>query len=491
MTTMTPSISVDRSHSSQSFGPDQAFASIRAFLALLWIDIRRSQGYWLLPLMVALGIYAPPHDHLPEMVIWPEMSHATLQSYVVVAPLAAALASWLIDRDRRRRMRALANSLPGSGLGRDLLALGAASFWGLAGYAGVAAWFCGQALLRATWGGPDLGLIGTGALAVVVFAAVGALVGRVVPSKFSPLLALALTFVLTIGADLFQTTYEDGSFRNPIQLLMPFGLTRVTDANVFYRENDGFAGPVAVWMLALLGVAIAVLALLRAPGVRTWLALAGIVLVAAVAAQPLITPDLATGPQAWRAISYMPVCQQRDGFEVCLHPAYALQLDATAADVATTFAPVRGLRGVPTRWSQLDPTRGNNSEQPGIIDGVGYEYGMLGSVAGLFPPADDERFGQRPASQLVVMEWLVEQSGMGLPGSNWFGWPSELAVVEQDYGDGMSGFEPNDADIVAFQPGMDAARERFAALSPGEQRAWLEANWEALRAGELTLKDLP
>jgi hypothetical protein len=38
---------------------------------------------------------------------------------------------------------------------------------------------------------------------------------------------------------------------------------------------------------------------------------------------------------------------------------------------------------------------------------------------------------------------------------------------------------------------MDAAREQFAALPENEQRVWLEANWDALRAGELTLEDLP
>ena len=58
-------------------------------------------------------------------------------------------------------------------------------------------------------------------------------------------------------------------------------------------------------------------------------------------------------------------------------------------------------------------------------------------------------------------------------------------------------------DYMAFQQYADvqvgpeyvnslhAAVDRFAAISPEEQRAWLEANWDALRAGELTLEDLP
>jgi hypothetical protein len=42
-----------------------------------------------------------------------------------------------------------------------------------------------------------------------------------------------------------------------------------------------------------------------------------------------------------------------------------------------------------------------------------------------------------------------------------------------------------------IEPETLAAADRFGALPPEEQRAWLEANFAALRAGELTLEDLP
>jgi len=38
---------------------------------------------------------------------------------------------------------------------------------------------------------------------------------------------------------------------------------------------------------------------------------------------------------------------------------------------------------------------------------------------------------------------------------------------------------------------IPAATDRFAALGPEQQRVWLEANWDALRAGELTLDKMP
>ncbi len=495
MNTLSPSFAADAPASSvtRSSGPGRVLATIRSFLMLLGLEIRRSQGYWLLPLMIGIGVYAPSIDHLPDVVLWPEMSHATLQAYVVVGPLAAALAAWLVDRERRRRMRSLVDSFPGSGFQRDLLTLGTASFWGLAGYAGVAAWFCGLAVPQATWGGPDVGLMATGAIAVVAFAAVGVLIGRLLPGKFSPLLALGATFFLTIGADLFKITYDDGSYRNPIQLLMPYGLSRASYPSVFYRENQEFVLEVGLWMAALAGLLIAVIAVLRSRAVVNWLALAGTLILAGMAAAPLIDPAPTWGPQSWTVIDYTPVCQEQGGFEVCLHPAYETELDETAEQVSSTFGPIQGLEGVPTRWEQANPALGGGSEELGLIDQVGYQYGMLGSVSRIFSIVESSQHPQRPASQIVIMEWLVGQSELDVPGwdAGWFGWPSEIPVTTQDYGNGMTGTGPDEAEMAAFQSTMDAARERFAALPAAEQRAWLEANWDALRAGDLTLDDLP
>lgn len=496
MTTLSPSFAADTpaSRITQPSAPAQILATIRSFLMLLWLEIRRCQGYWLVPVMIGVGVYAPSIDHLPEIVLWPEMSVATLQAYVVVGPLAAALAAWLVDRERRRRMRSLVSSMPGSGFQRDMLALGAASIFGLAGYAGVAIWFCGQAVLRATWGGPDVGLMATGAVTVVVFAAIGVVIDRLLANKFSPLLALGATFLLTIGADLFKDTYDDGSYRNPIQLLTPYGLPRVGYPSVFFRENHGYIMEVGLWMLALVGLLVAVIAVLRARTARAWSALTGTLLLAGVAAVPLIDPALSWGPQSWTPIAYTPVCQEQGGFETCVHPAYESELDETVQHVTSTFGPIQGLDGVATRWNQRDPT-GGGGDKPGVIDEVGSPYGLVGSVAAIFPmPGENSQHGQRPASQMVIMDWLVRQSSPGLPGlpgGGWFGWPSEVAVKTQDYGNGTMGVGPDEVEMVAFQAQMDAALERFAALPAAEQRAWLEANWAALRAGDLSLDDLP
>jgi hypothetical protein len=462
---------------------------------LLWIEIRRSQGYWLLPLIIGLGIYTPGIDYLPDVVLWPEMGMATLESYVVVAPFAAALAAWLVDRDRRRRIRTLTHSMPGSGFQRDLLSIGTAAFWGLAGYAGVAAWFCGQAALRATWGGPDIGLIVTGALAVVVLAAIGVLVGRLIPGTYSPLLALVATFALTIGLDLFTVISDSGSSHLPIQLLMPLGLNQVTSLSVFHRQPESYVTEVGIWMLALTGVLLAILALLRQRSLVAGIALVAMLAVAGVSAAPLVDPAIEGGPGSVVSIAYTPVCTERGGFEVCVHPAYRQGLDEMADRIAALMGPVQGLDGVAPRWDKPDLTLVRMGDEHGAIQVVGYDFSLLSSVSSIFPvSADGDRVGQRPASQLVVMEWLVLQSGLEIPGEGWsgsFGWPAEVNLQLRDNGDGSKEFSPDDAELAALQPRLDAVLARFTALPDDERRAWLEANWNALRAGTLTLEDLP
>ncbi len=51
--------------------------------------------------------------------------------------------------------------------------------------------------------------------------------------------------------------------------------------------------------------------------------------------------------------------------------------------------------------------------------------------------------------------------------------------------------EPSASERSNFTPDECAAAERFAALDPGEQRLWLEANYAALRDGRLSLEALP
>nr|MBA2469979.1 hypothetical protein [Chloroflexia bacterium] len=292
-------------------------AAMRSFLMLLWIEIKRSQGFWLLPLLVGLGIFAAFYRDQDGVVLWQDLNFSTLRSYAVIAPLTAAFAAWLADRDRRRRMRDLAHSLSIAPLRRDLLTLGIASLWGMIGYAIVAVWFAWKGVSEATWGGPDLGLILAGALAIVFFAGIGGLVGSLVPSKFSPILALGVTFLLTM---MFSYSSE-----HPLKLLMPWGLTTASGSDIYYdllyvRES-------LVWLAGLLAAVIAITALARKRGAVAWTGLAASVLLAGIGAVPLIRQDSAPSGANVRIAAFDWSCAAESGIEVCLHPAYEAKLD--------------------------------------------------------------------------------------------------------------------------------------------------------------------
>jgi hypothetical protein len=468
---------------------------------LFWLEFRRSQGYWLLPIMVGLIFFSGFYQNFDGVVLWRELSFASLRSYAAIAPLAAAFAAWLADRERRRRTRGLVDSLPIPPVLRDLVNLGIASVWGLIGYGLVGAWFAWKGITEATWGGPDLGLIAAGALTIPIFAGIGGLVGRLVPSKFSPILAMGATFFLTIGADAYtQTTahYQpDGtpggySFEQPLQLLMPWGLTMANWSEV--STPLWFVPESILWLTGLLSVVIAVTALVRKRSIAGWIALAISVGISGFAAVPLIERE--SRLSLWEqtsTVSFTWSCQTQSGIEVCVHPAYVAKLDESSEFVGNVLSPIAGLDGVPSTWRQSGPWRELSTED-GLLGGFDWRNQLWAIVDEVFPTTHDEfiESGGRPASQLAILQWLTDQSGQDDMDAWFFGYPVEVSHTEAST-EGLNWYPPeyDEAELAAFQPQFNAVVARFTALPETDQRAWLEANWDALRAGTLTLDNLP
>ena len=75
--------------------------------------------------------------------------------------------------------------------------------------------------------------------------------------------------------------------------------------------------------------------------------------------------------------------------------------------------------------------------------------------------------GEGDIAQYVVMTALAREIGVDE-------WPEWFHRV------------PRGAD----DPAVHAAIERFAELSPEDQRDWLETNWDDLSHGRMTLEDL-
>lgn len=454
--------------------------SILGMGRLLWIEFRRCGGYWMLPLILPLVWLLNSGSDNRDVVLWFRTSIVTFQSYVVIGPLVAGLTAFLAGRERRRRAADLIATAPFSPFRHDLLLFGAGAAWGLVAYAIVGGWYLGRAMLFATWGGPDLGWLAVGALAIVVHSAFGLLVGRVIPGRFAALVAVALPIAFAIGVE----TYRSVNGQQPLRPLSPFSQS----LNFSVEAADGL--PVALagnvlWLSGALSVVLATVALVRLGTSPVRLGGLGVsLLVASFGAYTLFDPLPMNGYRQESEEPFEWSCQTEAGIEVCMHPAYEARLDDAAAGIARVVAPIAGLPGVPTRWQDQ---RGRSS-WTNLDEGIGNVYAysdqtIVWSVA-------DEVFlgdpGERPASQLVIMSVLEWRAGVDASGWDYYGWPAEAMTVTRD-----GSRWPDESRLVELQPKMAAAVERFFALSPERQRAWLEANWDALRAGELTLEDMP
>jgi hypothetical protein len=203
--------------------------------------------------------------------------------------------------------------------------------------------------------------------------------------------------------------------------------------------------------------------------------------------------DAASG----QPVSYTPSCS-RTAIPVCLHPAYAAFRPAVTAAVAPELAEMAGLPGAPARISQV----------PGIYrQGPGNSITTLAETRGRSEFALPDRVPGQPgttsaefASQLIQSLGLPLVSDVILGGSGRSAGlnpsPAELAVIG-----GSVRFPPSveDRDLAPLfgrllpVPGSptELAARRFAKLTPAARHDWLAHHLAALRAGRISLGQLP
>jgi hypothetical protein len=93
-------------------------------------------------------------------------------------------------------------------------------------------------------------------------------------------------------------------------------------------------------------------------------------------------------------------------------------------------------------------------------------------------------------AQAAVAIWLMDRAGFGERfGEGPLG--DLVAAADSPLAFGNNIPESSVARSPDRQAAIDVAAARFAALDAAAQQAWLAANWQALRAGSLTLDDLP
>ncbi len=281
----------------------------------LGIELRRGVGVWASVPLIAAGTaiaLAHPRDWAGDWLGWGYYLRIML---IVVGPLVVAVAAWQGGRERRRGLVELLDSTSLSPLRRSLAAYASPAVWASLAFGVVAAAMGAVTATHSTYAGPPILLALSAVAAVVMFAALGFVAGRLLPWRGTAPL-LAITTYVAVAA----TAYTDA----PAAYLSP-------GVQLFFSDSPArwWAPTTAAVFLSVAAAAL----LLLGPRSR-WLSPAALVL-AVLLSQPVIRAgeDAFTVDAAAEAL----VCA--DGSpQVCLTQRHAGQLPEVAATVQQVLA---------------------------------------------------------------------------------------------------------------------------------------------------------
>ena len=470
---------------------------------LVTIDIRQSRGPWFLAALVVTALLVVRDSLTPGVVLWSDISIAGARSVWIIGPISAGFGAWLASRGLRSSADLeLATPLSLPNWVPDISRLLAALYWSLLGYLVVLASISGWGAWHASWGGPWLDLWLAAGCVIVASVTIGFVVGRFWRTRVAPLIAAVAAFVVPSLA---------------LQPVEPLSVQSVAMWRVEHLWTTGgwsVAPMMAIFWLAVTSLSVAVWLALRHP---TMLArIVAMVAVGLVAA----TGMLATGSfdsarvagaqregQAPTLRQAVPMhCTTVHATEICVHQAFRGVEDDLIADLDPALRVFGGLPGVPERFVQFNeyaawdmPISHVQYRSPAWDGPAAY----LRVVDAVFPAGGERVAPQAPgrftAAQLVILAAInperVPHAGPGnapldvMPGGIVVSSvPCELVDDQAASGFASMG---SDSPGASMNAEMRTAADRFAALTPDEQRAWLEANWNRLRSGDLTLEDLP
>ena len=446
------------------------------WVSLLRIDLKRAGGPWMVPIAVLFAVLITRNTLTPGVAVWPEITEAIGMMALPLVAIAVAIGAYAGGRERRAVVAELAGGTAMVAWQRYLSVAASVFLWSLAMYALFAAALLAYGALFATWSGPEWGVIIVPLPALALGAAFGVLVGRVVKDRTAPIIAIALFLLL------FAIPFMPRDATQPLSVFMLNGWFEPFVENPPERPFSAVAQ--LGWVLGLAGILVGLGILLER---RTALAavLPTLSLAVALVAAFAITGAgysqgsvRGMGPGADMTSPSGSACDTSGAVVVCVHPAYERMLPDVAAKVNAYLAPVAGLDGVANEVyisSGNGMSAGWEEESGRAFTSIDQSYasGTDALIAGdlwpmSFMMAPGVQGGEGDMAQYVVMTALAREIGVDA-------WPEWFHRVPQDVDD----------------PAIHDAIDRFAALSPVDQRAWLETNWDDLAHGRLTLEDLP
>jgi hypothetical protein len=462
---------------------------------LLRLELRRNVMVWMLPLVAALFWLLTYRSSMATPPLWSvramSMQTTTVSAFV---PVVAGAAAWMGTREHRFGMTDLLAGTARPRWGRQIATWAATTCWGLAAYLGCVGVLYGVTARQATGGGPLWWPAAVGAASIPALAALGFAAGAVRPSRFTPpLVAVGAFLALELS---LQLIHGD---RSPWQISPlvagPWELGPA-DAGIgtFYRYLPDLALAQLIFLGGLTAALMGALGLPASAGGRAMrrfaaaltavgLVAAGIAVVLAGTARldphGMIAIAALHDTADDRPIAYTPVCS-RTAVPVCLNPAYAVYLPAVATALDPVLNEVAGLPGAPARVSQAATTYRQERRN-------GVEVGMAGPVVGGTPPVHHFIL----PNQLPGPTQTVSESAATVRTT------AGHAILAGVIGDGPGPAQRAVLAALLHTSGLertapaDPAARRFAALPAAARHAWLAEHLAALRAGRITVAQLP
>ena len=494
--------------------PRAAVRGVGASLAgsgrLVRIELRRNAMLWLLPVAAALFWYNGYREIMALPPMW-NLRAMTLQNRLLldlVIPVTGA-AAWMGSREGRRDIADLLGATARPRWSRQLAAWAATTAWAELGCVACVAAVYVITARQASWGGPLWWPAAVSAAGAATLTAVGFAAGALFPGRFvTPLVIVVVFFGLAFGT---QAASGDHSYWQISPLTAgAFDIGAAPGVATFYPYLPDLSIAQLMFTAGLTAAALGGLGLSTAgngPRLR-WLA-AVITAVGLGAAATSVTlagtgrldphgmiviPALhdAAGDQPVR---YVPRCS-RTVIPVCVHPAYAAFLPDVAAAVGPELTELAGLPGAPTRISEI-PQAYRQGPGNSVVTDAG-RHGPSEFVLPVWAAGQPGLSSAYFTGQLTQTLGLQVMSNVILGSSDRSANPSqaELAVIAGSVQFGPSVGPRDLAPLFGHllpAPGSpaDLAARRFAALTPAAKHDWLAHHLTALRAGQISLAQLP
>jgi hypothetical protein len=490
-------------------------------MRLLRVELRRNAMPWILPLIAALFWFDSYRPSTGTAAVYGLRTFWNMgQGHTIIdfGPFVAGVAAWMGSRDGRRGLADLVTATARPRWVAQLATWAATAIWAAAAYLVFVAVMFAVYAHQGVAGTPPWWWVAVGATAVAAFSAAGFAVGAYWPSRFAaPVAAFGGFLAMVMSA---QTGFRDTS---GWALILPtnsngnFDGNAQTDSGIFYPWLPDL--PIARIMF-LAGIAVVALGLAGLPAraggqwlrrAAAVLTLAGVALAgtavglastARLSVHGMVIPALHDAAND-APITYTPACGRAAGIPLCLNPAYRRWLPDVTAALAPVLAEVAGLPGAPGRATQVAAAYPSGDGGPpqaitlggrppvlrislgqldlpgpcGFCDGPVATSQFAGQLRLLFAQAFVGA-GNGPGSPVQQAVQAALLQGAGIP---FAAQPKLLETIKNGPGPG-----PGPATGPVY-----AAAQRLATRPAAARNAWLAAHLAALRAGGLTLKELP